>query len=61
MMFPAVVYALWGTSRQAGVGPQSIPALLIGSAVSCKLFVSLPSSIVGVEHLCLVSPDQQSR
>ena len=34
MMFPAVMYALWGTSRQAGVGPQSIPALLIGSAVT---------------------------
>jgi MFS superfamily sulfate permease-like transporter len=40
MMFPAVVYALWGTSRQAGVGPQSIPALLIGSAVSCKTALS---------------------
>jgi hypothetical protein len=37
MMVPAVMYALWGTSKQAAVGPQSIPALLIGSAVTGKL------------------------
>ena len=38
MMFTAVFYSLWGSSKQAAVGPQSVPCLLLGSAVAgvCK-------------------------
>ena len=32
--FPAVLYAIFGTSRQGAIGPQSIPCLLIASSVS---------------------------
>jgi SulP family sulfate permease len=31
--FPAILYVILGTSRQAAIGPMSIPALLIGSSL----------------------------
>ena len=31
--FPAAVYAVFGTSRQGAIGPQSIPALIISSSL----------------------------
>ncbi|RYE99405.1 MAG: hypothetical protein EOO41_01095, partial [Methanobacteriota archaeon] len=32
--FPAAIYAVFGSSRHAAIGPQSIPALLIASGIS---------------------------
>ena len=44
MMIPGILYALWGSSRHAAIGPQSVPCLLLGSAVAglreCVLFVT---------------------
>jgi SulP family sulfate permease len=34
MMFPGILYSLWGSSRQAAIGPQSVPCLLLGTAIS---------------------------
>lgn len=44
--FPSLLYALFGTSRHAAIGPMSLPALLMASAVS-DLQPATPEEYIG--------------
>ena len=55
--FPAVLYTVFGTSKQAAIGPMSIPALLIASGIaSMSPLPATPQeyvdAVMGVTFLC---------
>jgi len=50
-IFPALVYSLWGVSRQGAVGPMSIPALMSGVAIDEYVaHRGLPSRAIAVRR-----------
>jgi SulP family sulfate permease len=49
--FPAALYAVFGTSRQGAIGPQSIPALIISSSLAGVPDDEYVSAVAGVTLL----------